>query len=212
MTNESIKSKFSTEEWMKVMTGAGNAGAAVVAASPSGVTGLIAEMTAIVKGVREEVSKSPRTALLEAVAADLVAGPPEGFKPDDQGRVTNPEEAVQHALEGVRQALWLVDSKTSPEDAASYRQMLRTVAERVAGAAKEGGFLGMGGEQISEKERDILAQLDTLMGGGSSIVQAAGTAASDATTIPSTPATDDIESNDKNGVITPNPDGSGNAG
>lgn len=200
MTNESMKTKFSSEEWMKVMLGAGNAGAAVVAASPSGVTGLIAEMTAIVKGVREEVGKSPRTALLEAIAADLVAGPPEGLKPDSEGRITNPEEAVQRALEDVRQALWLVDSKTSPEDAASYRQMLRTVAERVASAAKEGGFLGMGGEQISQKERDILAQLDTLMGGVNPITAAATGEALTADTPAGTPS------------VNPNPDGSGNAG
>lgn len=192
MTNESIKAQFSSEEWMKVMTGAGHAGAAIVAASPSGVTGLVAEMGAIVKGVREEVSKQPRTPLLEAIAADLVAGPPEGLKQDDQGRVTNMEEAVERSLEGVRQALWLVDSKTSPDDAQSYRAMLRTIAQRVAEAAKEGGFLGIGGEQVSDKEREVLAQLDEMMGGQGEITRAAMGDAQ-------TPA------------AAPSPDGSGNA-
>ncbi|WP_261664857.1 hypothetical protein [Deinococcus sp. Marseille-Q6407] len=194
MTNQSVKSNFSSDEWMKVMTGAGNAGAAVVAASPSGVTGLVAEMSAIVKGVREEVSKNPRTPLMEAIAADLVAGPPEGLQQDEQGRITNMEEAVEKTLEGVRQALWLVDSKTSPEDAASYRDMLRTVAQRVAEAAKEGGFLGIGGEQINDKERDVLARLEELMGG-----QSAGAAANGETAASTDP------------LSNPSPDGSGNA-
>ncbi|GHG02037.1 hypothetical protein GCM10017783_12830 [Deinococcus piscis] len=191
MTNESIKSKFSSEEWMEVMTGAGNASTAIVAASPSGVTGLVAEMGAIIKGVREEVSKQPRTPLLEAIAADLVAGP-QGLQQDAQDRITSTEEVVQHSLESVRKALWLVDSKTSPDDAQSYRVMLRTVAQRVAGAAKEGGFLGMGGEQISAKEREVLAQLDELMGGQGEITRAATGEAQ-------APA------------AAPSPDGSGNA-
>ena len=174
MTN-SIKGQFSQAEWMTVMTGPGNAGAAVVAASPSGVTGLIAEMGAIVRGVREEVAKEPRTPLLEAIAADLVAGPPEGLKQDDPGRITNAAEATQRALQHVRQALWLVDSKASPEDAQSYRAMLGTVAKRVAEAAKEGGFLGMGGEQVSDKEREILSELDRLMGRGGAEPAGAGT-------------------------------------
>ena len=206
MTNESIKSRFSNEEWMKVMTGAGNAGAAIVAASPSGVTGLVAEMGAIVKGVREEVSKQPRTPLLEAIAADLVAGPPEGLKQDDQGRITNMEEAVERSLEGVRQALWLVDSKASPEDAQSYRAMLRTIAQRVAEAAKEGGFLGIGGEQVSEKERSVLAQLDELMGGQGEITRAATGAQGQASA-----SSADMPSTNVLSTGMPSPDGSGNA-
>ncbi|MFC6592268.1 hypothetical protein ACFP81_09845 [Deinococcus lacus] len=72
----SVKDKFTREEWLKVIGGVGQAGMAVIASSPSGVTGLMAEMAAIVKGLREEISKEPRTALQEAMAAELMAGPP----------------------------------------------------------------------------------------------------------------------------------------
>ncbi|MFC6618510.1 hypothetical protein [Deinococcus radiophilus] len=84
-----------------------------------------------------------------------------------------------------------MDSKASPEEAQSYRTMLQTVAQRVAEAAKEGGFLGMGGEQINDKERQVLAQLDELMGSGGQISQAAGL--------------------DTGSTVSPNPDGSGNS-
>ncbi|MFD1730904.1 hypothetical protein ACFSC4_07135 [Deinococcus malanensis] len=57
----SVKDNFTADEWFKVMTGPGRAGAAVVAASPSGLTGLLAEAQAIAGSVREHVSRAGRT-------------------------------------------------------------------------------------------------------------------------------------------------------
>ncbi|MFC6592267.1 hypothetical protein ACFP81_09840 [Deinococcus lacus] len=71
---------------------------------------------------------------------------------------------MARSLEAVRQALWLVDSKLSSEDAQAYRQMLSAVAERVAQAAKEGGFMGFGGEQVSAQEKVVIEQLGELLG------------------------------------------------
>ncbi|MFC6801149.1 hypothetical protein ACFQDE_04850 [Deinococcus caeni] len=75
----SIKDKFTPDEWFKVMTGPGRAGAAVMAASPSGLTGLIAEARAFSDATRESVSAATRTPLLEAMAADML-----GTAPDTQ--------------------------------------------------------------------------------------------------------------------------------
>ncbi|MEW6422853.1 MAG: hypothetical protein AB1511_14210 [Deinococcota bacterium] len=168
----SVKDNFTAEEWFTVMNGPGRAGAAVVAASPSGLTGLVAEAQAIAQAVREEVSAQGRTPLLEAMAADLLGTPPDPKTLAGQERPRNLEEARAQSLEGVRQAVWLVDSKASPEDAAAYRRLLWTVAERTAGAAKEGGFLGLGGEQVSEKERDVLDELRGVLGleGGTAVL------------------------------------------
>lgn len=182
----SIKDTFTPDEWFKIMTGPGRAGAAVVAASPSGLTGLMAEAQAIATSVRENVSKQGRTPLMEAMAADLLGTPP---KPEDlpqQERVKNMEEAKNQSIEGVRQAVWLVSSKTSPEDAQAYKDMLMQVVEATAKAAKEGGFLSIGGEQINDKERAVMAELQEVIRGTS------GTAA---------PPT----------VTAPAPDGSGNS-
>lgn len=164
----SLKDNFTADEWFKVMTGPGQAGAAVVAASPSGVTGLLAEAQAIAAGVRENVSKQGRTPLMEAMAADLMGTPPDPKNLPKQDPIRGMDEAKARALEGVRQAVWLVSSKASPEDAAAYREMLLSVADRTAQAAKEGGFLGFGGEQVNDKERAVLEELRAIITGQAS--------------------------------------------
>lgn len=160
----SVKDNFTPDEWFKVMTGPGRAGAAIVAASPSGITGIVAEAQAIAGAIREQVSGQGRTPLLEAMAADLMGTPPDPRGLPQGERARNMDEARAQSLEGVRQAVWLVSSKASPEDADAYRRLLWSVAERTAQAAKEGGFLGIGGEQVSEKERAALEELRGVLG------------------------------------------------
>ncbi|SMB94366.1 hypothetical protein [Deinococcus hopiensis] len=184
----SVKDNFTPDEWFKVMTGPGRAGAAVVAASPSGVTGLVAEAQAIATALREQVSASGRTPLLEAMAADLMGTPPDPKTLPREERTRSMDEARDRSVEGVRQAVWLVSSKASAEDAAAYRRLLLTVAQRTAEAAKEGGFLGFGGEQVNDKERAVLEELRRVIG-------VAGETA---------PVTDPA-------LLHPGPDGSGNS-
>lgn len=163
----SLKDSFSKDEWFKVMTGPGRAGAAVVAASPSGLTGLLAEAQAIAASVRESVSSAGRTPLMEAMAADLLGKAPDAKELQEMGgeRARNMEEARAQSIEGVRQAVWLVSSKASPEDAQAYKDMLMQVVERTAQAAKEGGFLGIGGEQVNDKERAVMQELQGVIRG-----------------------------------------------
>lgn len=183
----SLKESFTPEEWLKVMNGPGRAGAAVVAASPSGLTGLIAEAQAIAGAVRHSVSKQGRTPLMEAMAADLLGTPP---NPKDlpQANAKNLEEVKAQSIEGVRQAVWLVGSKTSPEDTAAYKEMLLEVVEKTAEAAKEGGFLGIGGQQINDKERAVMTELQEVIRG-----------------------TDYVETASQSVIPPPAPDGSGNS-
>ncbi|MFD1730905.1 hypothetical protein ACFSC4_07140 [Deinococcus malanensis] len=102
------------------------------------------------------------------MAADLMGSPAETQSLQQQEKARNMEEAVAQSIEGVRQAIWLVSSKTSQEDAAAYRQMLIEVVERTAGAAKEGGFLGIGGEQVNDRERAVVEELRQVIGGAAS--------------------------------------------
>ncbi|WP_412026568.1 hypothetical protein [Deinococcus yunweiensis] len=184
----SLKDSFTKEEWFRVMTGPGRAGAAVVAASPSGLTGLLAEAQAIAATIRESVSREGRTPLMEAMAADLLGTGPsrDEIKEMQDDRAKNMQEAVEQNVQAVRQAVWLVSAKASPEDARAYQDMLMQVAERTSQAAKEGGFLGIGGEQVNEKERDVLAELQSVIRG--------------TVTTPEPAA-----------LVTPGPDGSGNS-
>lgn len=159
----SLKDSFTPEEWFKVMTAPGRAGGMIVAASPSGITGIVAEARAIGEAIREQISGPGRTPLLEAMAADLMGTPPDPKTLPQPERARNMDEARQQGLEAVRQAIWLVSAKASPEDSAAYRNLLMVVAQRTAEAAKEGGFLGIGGELVDDKERAALAELRELL-------------------------------------------------
>ena len=46
----------------------------------------------------------------------------------------------------------LIDKKAKPDEAQGFKQWLVAVTQKVAEAAKEGGFLGFGGTQVSEQE------------------------------------------------------------
>ena len=63
----------------------------------------------------------------------------------------------------VKQALALVKSKGSPEEAAAYEKMMAGVAEKVANAAKEGTFFGFGGERVSAGEKAFLDELNATL-------------------------------------------------
>jgi hypothetical protein len=49
--------------------------------------------------------------------------------------------------------------KGSAGDLEAYRQLLVDIADRTAKAAKEGGFLGFGGEWVSESERAVISRI-----------------------------------------------------
>lgn len=156
----SIKTQFSPEEWLTVMTGPFRAAGIVVAASPSGITGLVAETQAMYEAARAELSAEARTPLLEAMAADLLGGNlPASTEPTPK----NLEEARTQALSGVRQALWLVGSKAGPSELAAYQRVVMTVAQKTSEAAKEGGVFGIGGVLVDDKERAALSELQALM-------------------------------------------------
>jgi hypothetical protein len=53
----------------------------------------------------------------------------------------------------------IVKQKGSPADLEAYRQLLVDIADRTAKAAKEGGFLGFGGEWVSEGERAVINRI-----------------------------------------------------
>jgi hypothetical protein len=66
-------------------------------------------------------------------------------------------------LERVANGLSVLGAKASPDEVSQYRQWLYAIAEKVAKAAKEGGFLGFGGTQVSEGEQKFLNELQTAL-------------------------------------------------
>jgi hypothetical protein len=69
------------------------------------------------------------------------------------------ERLVPDTIERARQATEILAVKASNEDAAAYKLWLLETAAAVCAAARTGGFLGFGGERISEKEQAYLDEL-----------------------------------------------------
>ena len=71
---------------------------------------------------------------------------------------SKPAEVKDKAIAGLRQVSALLDAK-APGDAAAFKSWLQSIGQHVAEAAKEGGFLGFGGVQVSDAEKATLAEI-----------------------------------------------------
>jgi hypothetical protein len=69
------------------------------------------------------------------------------------------ERLMPDTYERARQAAEILAAKADPEDAGAYKLWLFETAAAVCAAARTGGFLGIGGERISEKEQVFLDEL-----------------------------------------------------
>ena len=68
------------------------------------------------------------------------------------------------AADKAREATAVLKQKGSAEDLDAYRKLLVDIADRTAKAAKEGGFLGFGGEWVSEGERAVISRISQALG------------------------------------------------
>jgi hypothetical protein len=155
----STKADYTMEEWELLLKAPVMAAMAVVAASPSGPIGLLQEMFAVGKGflARAEETANP---LIAAVVADVKAG----------GRPSMPAErprdlsAVKAQALGASRAVAALLDRKAPGEAEGFKRWVLATARHAAEAAREGGFLGMGGVQVSDAEKAALAEVAGALG------------------------------------------------
>lgn len=142
------KADFNAEEWSTIVEGPVLAGMRVVMAARGGT---LRESLAM----GETYAKARREHTQSDLLDDIVSAPPAmdpGDLPsqDDIGRVT---------AERLSEAVVLLEGKASPEEVDAYKRFVLTLAEAAANAHREGGFLGIGGEKVSEDERSALHEI-----------------------------------------------------
>ena len=146
------KADFNAEEWEQV-AGAPPAAGLLVATAQRG--GAFRESFSIAKAYTEARQRHGESALLDEIVST---------KPElDVKRYGSAEELAREVLEHIRRAVELVETKGTPEEAESYRRFIVDLAERVAEAHKE-GFMGLGGERVSEAEREALSKVEQAAG------------------------------------------------
>ena len=152
------KNAFTEDEWSRVMRAPLVAGLAISLADPGGPIEAAKESMATLKNATNPPS---REQLLAEVALEIQAmaqqrhNPLSGFKPAKDG---NPGEAVLEELQAVQA---IVAAKSTPDETAAFGRWLVAAAQAAADAAKEGGFMGFGAEQVSDREQAMLDRVRT---------------------------------------------------
>jgi hypothetical protein len=148
------KAEFNAEEWSTVVDAPLYAGMRVIAADRGGT---VRESLALGRVYRETRERQGASELLD----ELIKSPPTMDQAQLQAAGGNLADAAATRL---RDAIAILSSKATPEEVDSYKRFVMTVAQAVASAHKEGGFLGIGGKQISDAENQALDELSIAMG------------------------------------------------
>ncbi|NTU84161.1 MAG: hypothetical protein HGA45_33130 [Chloroflexales bacterium] len=165
----SDRADYSDEEWATIIAAPVAVIAAVIGSSPSGPVAIMREVGAAVGRFEQAAQELRGNPLIAAVLVTLKgrfeaftgkAGDPAAEQVDIIALGKDQERAVA----ACRAARDLLDHKAPAEPAAELRAWLYSIAEAVAEAAPEGGFLGIGGEQVSASERAVLARLAEALG------------------------------------------------
>jgi len=147
------KADFNADEWSKVVEGPVLAGMKVIAADRGGTIRESLAMGQVYNQARQQQGESE---LLDA----LVSSPPAL----DPARMRSAGDIGKASSKGLRDALQLLEQKASPEEVEGYKGFVRDVADAVARAHKEGGFLGVGGKEVSPEEQAALDEIEATLG------------------------------------------------
>ncbi|MEO1060142.1 MAG: hypothetical protein AAFZ07_01900 [Actinomycetota bacterium] len=157
------KDAFGTEDWQRVRSSPWVVAIAIVAADRSGIAATGRELEALRRAVAETDAHGSPNDLIRAVADDVTADRTAG-EADPVGMLKGADSLVDAALEHCRSVVAILDGVAEPTEAADYCAWLLGLAEQVAAASKEGGFLGIGGTQVSAAEQATLDALAVALG------------------------------------------------
>ncbi len=148
------KADFNAEDWSTVVNGPLYAGVRVIAAERGGT---LRESLAMSRVYQEARAQHGTSSLLDA----LIASPPT-IDPQQVQQAGGDIGAV--TTEHLRRAISILDAAATAEETDAYKTFVMTVAQAVAGAHKEGGFLGIGGKTVSDAENAALDEISASMG------------------------------------------------
>ena len=109
--------------------------------------------------IRSATNPPTREQLLTEVALDVQAevqakrNPLKSFKPSGSAGPGDQVLAELTAVQG------MVAARATAEEAAAFGQWLVATAQAAADAAKDGGFMGIGAQQVSEREATMIERL-----------------------------------------------------
>jgi len=152
-----LEAKYSEAGWNVIKSAPVAAVALVTSASPSKGGGAAAELTAASGAIAQAAGKADPVSLLNvAFGADGAISQEEIDGILQNAAKAEPTALIKAAVEQVSQG--------NPGELAAYKAMILSAATAAAEATKEGGFLGIGGKQVSPQEQAVLDQLKSTLG------------------------------------------------
>ena len=148
------RAAFNADEWAAVVDAPVYAALRVIAASHGG---RLRESLALSRAYQDARAHHGESELLD----ELVKSPPAIDADELRHAQSNIGEVATQQL---HDAVGFVAAKATPAEADSYKKFVMGVAQTVAAAHKEGGFLGIGGKQITDAEDQALDEISTALG------------------------------------------------
>lgn len=142
------KAAFNAEEW-SVVTNAPFLTAMLVIAADRG--GTVRESLAISRAYASMREKNDDE-LLRAVLTT-----PPSIDPATAPRT--PEDLRREAPTTLREAIEILERHATDDEVVAYKRFVFSLADTVARAHREGGFLGIGGTEVSEHEQAALDEI-----------------------------------------------------
>lgn len=150
-------------------------GSAVASAAGSGLFGTGKELFANANAILDGLKSYPGNALIKQLLPDpkedRAAAVEKMRKTRDWAMarlkakgIDNAEKLRAQTLEDARAAASILAARATASEAEEYRQLALSIAERVATAATEGGFLGFGGERVSPAEKSMIDDIRKALG------------------------------------------------
>jgi hypothetical protein len=147
---------YSEDEWKLLITVPQTVAGAVMVAHSGG---LIRETLAMLEAFDMARQQFSGSRLVQTVLDSVRRG---DTTIEEDSPNAAPHSMEEDALAESRQAAVLLQ-KAPADEAEAYRQFVHFLAHHVAGAAKEGGFFGIGGKRFSAEEMNIIAAIDAAL-------------------------------------------------
>ncbi len=166
MSDANISGNFSPEDWAVVRSAPLLAGLLITLSDlRTGPIGILKEGFAPSQAIIQagEGAANPIVASLVANIKEM-AKKGERLEPPFQVAGKTPEQLKTEVATHLKKVPAVLEGKVPTEQAAEFKSWLVTIAEKVANAGREGGFLGFGGEKVSAAESAAIKDLATALG------------------------------------------------
>jgi hypothetical protein len=142
------KAAFNADDWTTLANAPALVGMLVIAASKGGT---VRETLAAQRAYQAAAAKDPGELLRAILTTPAALDPSTAPK--------SPEELREVAPQTLRNAIAILERLGTDAEVVEYKRFVFSLADTVARAHKEGGFLGIGGTEVSEHEQAALDEI-----------------------------------------------------